>query len=274
VEIDVVAEAPYLSVVLACYNEAQHLVGSLVEIESALRALRCSWELIFIDDASSDETPRLLREIQAERPEYRVFFHERNVGRGGTVAEGFRLARGEIVGYLDVDVEIAPCYLLKALGALEDGAVDGAVGRRVYKVQASPFSLMRHLAHVLYRTLAHMMLPIPVKDSEAGFKFFRRERILPVLDEVEDTRWFWDTELLVRAAEAGLRIEEFTCLYVRNRAKTSTVRVLADTCAYLRQLGRLRESVSSRRRKRRVVVRSQAVSRDSEPSLPDASRRT
>jgi len=240
--------SPHLSLVVACYNEAQHLESSVRALQVTLRQLNCSHELIFIDDASSDGTPQLLQKIGQTHPQYRIILHEKNVGRGGTVSEGLRMASGRIVGYLDIDLEVPPCYLLSMLTAFETEACDAVVGRRVYKIQMTPFALMRHLSHIGYRWLAGKLLPMPVADSEAGFKFFSREKILPVLDQVKDARWFWDTEVLVRAERAGLCLREVTCLYSRNLEKTSTVRIIPDTLEYMRRVRGLRRELREQHR--------------------------
>jgi len=242
--------SPHLSLVLACYNESEHLEFSVRALQVTLRQLSCSHELIFIDDASTDGTPQLLQKIGQAHPEYRIILHEKNVGRGGTVSEGLRLASGRIAGYLDIDLEVPPCYLLSMLTVFETEACDVVVGRRVYKVQATPFALMRHLSHIGYRWLAGKLLPMPVSDSEAGFKFFNREKVLPVLDQVKDVRWFWDTEVLLRGARAGLRLREVTCLYSRNIEKTSTVRIIPDTLEYMRRVRGLRRELSGRHRRK------------------------
>ncbi len=235
--------SPYVSIILACYNEAEHLENSVAEIETTLSELRHPVELIFIDDASTDETPDILRRIGMAHPEYRIVYHTKNVGRGGTVAEGIRMAGAAIAGYFDVDLEISPCYVLSVLTAFASGNCDIAVGSRVYKIHSSPFVLSRHLTHRVYRALVHRLLPVPVSDSEAGFKFFDRKGILPILDRVEDQKWFWDTEIMILAGKAGLRIKQFTCLYERNLTKTSTVRLIPDTIEYIRQIRRMRSKL-------------------------------
>jgi glycosyltransferase involved in cell wall biosynthesis len=234
---------PDLSLVLACYNEAEHLEASVRALQGALARMRVSHELIFIDDGSRDGTPELLRKFGRERPEYRIVLHERNVGRGGTVSEGIRMASGRIAGYLDIDLEVPACHLLSMMSLFDEGDCDAVIGRRIYRVHLTPFALMRHTAHVVYKALAARLLPVPVSDSEAGFKFFDRDRIVPVLDGVRDVRWFWDTEVVVRAQRAGLRLRELPCLYSRNLDKTSTVRVVPDTLEYLRQLRRLKREL-------------------------------
>ena len=78
-----------------------------------------------------------------------------------------------------------------------------------------------------------MILKLPVHDTEAGYKFFRRKKILPVLKQVKDKRWFWDTEIIALGYLNGLKIKEIKVLFKRRSDKTSTVNLFRDTLEYI-----------------------------------------
>ncbi len=227
--------APFLSVVLACYNEEEILVESFAEIRDTLHDFGRPFEIIFVDDVSRDRTRDLIRSIVADNPglDLRVLLHERNQGRGATVSDGFRVARGEVVGYLDVDLEVHSRYIPSLVRAIENGA-DVATVRRIYAFQVR--SLDRYFMSRGYSSLVRRLLGVELHDTETGFKFFRRQPLLPVIDAIRDPGWFWDTEFMVRAARRGLRIEEVPGAYIRRGDKTSTVRGLSDSLAYFAKL--------------------------------------
>jgi hypothetical protein len=83
-------------------------------------------------------------------------------------------------------------------------------------------------------------LAVQLKDPETGYKFFKRERVMPLLDQVQSEGWFWDTEIMVRSLFAGLTIHEMPCLFVRRHDKTSSVRLVPDSLDYARNLWRFR----------------------------------
>jgi hypothetical protein len=87
------------------------------------------------------------------------------------------------------------------------------------------------------------MLGVDLRDTETGYKFFRRERVLPILDEIRDPGWFWDTEFMVRAARRGLRMEEIPGAYIRRFDKTSTVRGIRDSIRYFGKLVAFRKTL-------------------------------
>lgn len=233
------AAPPDLTLVVACYNEEAILEQSVGETLRVLDTLRGGSEIIFVDDASRDRTREVIDRIIAAYPDrvWRKIEHPRNVGRGGTVADGIRAARGRLVGYIDIDLEVHARYIPTCLTALEEGA-DVATALRTYVFHWR--SLDRYLLSKGYRWLMRRLLRLPLQDTETGFKFFRRERILPVLDATENRGWFWDTEIMARAYYAGLRIVELPAAFVRRFDKQSTLRPLADTWDYLQKLWRFR----------------------------------
>ena len=236
-----------LSLVLACYNEGPTLARSVETIRTVLDATRLTYELIFVDDASRDGTPDRIREIVQRsegRPPMRVLWHERNTGRGGAVRDGLRLAQGELVGYLDVDLEIPAHAILACVLALRDG-YEVAVGKRIYPFQWR--SLDRFVLSKGYAWLVGQLLRLPgLTDTESGCKFFRGARVLPLLPRCEETGWFWDTEIMALCHAARLRITEVPCLFLRRSDKRSSVKPVRDSLDYFKTLLRFRARMARR----------------------------
>jgi glycosyltransferase AglD len=241
------APASVLSVVLACYNEEEILASSFAEIHEELEGLGRPYEIVFVDDVSRDRTREIIRGLVADHPRVRtqVILHETNRGRGATVTDGFRAARGDIAGFLDVDLEVHARYIPSLVRAIEQGA-DVAPVRRIYAFQLR--SLDRYVMSRGYSYLVRRMLGTSLHDTETGYKFFRREALLPVLDEIRDPGWFWDTEFMLRAERRGLRIAEVPGAYVRRFDKTSTVRGLRDSARYFGKLLSFRRQLPGRGR--------------------------
>lgn len=233
------AVEPEITVVVACYMEEGHLRDSIAQLTATLEQMGRSHELVFIEDKSTDATAAIVRELCDGHPHRRAVYHPQNVGRGGTVAEGFQLARGRIVGFLDIDLEVHCRYLPDVIRAIDDGA-DGATAYRHYRVGWHPHAWLRHVLSQGYRWLFRMMFDVPFRDPETGFKFFRRDKILPVVARTEDVGWFWDSEIMILAHEAGLRVVEVPTHFERRADKASTVRICRDVWAYLVAIRRFR----------------------------------
>lgn len=236
------AGPPHLSLVLACYNEAEHLERSFAEIRDTLEQTGLTFEILFVDDVSRDRTREILAKITSENPHLRLrtILHERNKGRGATVTDGFRAASGTVTGYIDVDLEVHSRYIPSMVRAIDAGA-DVAILRRIYAFQLG--SLDRYFMSRGYSFLVRRFLGVDFADTETGYKFFRRETLLPLLDEIGDSGWFWDTECMVRAARRGLRVVEIPGAYIRKQDKTSTVRGVRDSLRYFGQLIRFRNQL-------------------------------
>jgi glycosyltransferase involved in cell wall biosynthesis len=219
-------------VVVACFQEEGHLAESVRQLSATLDATGRSYELIFIEDKSTDRTAAVIKQLVAERPNRRAVYHAHNVGRGGTVTEGFLLATGSIVGFLDIDLEVHCRFLPSVLQAIDDGA-DGATAFRHYRVGWRPQAMLRHVLSQGYRWLFRVMFRVPFRDPETGFKFFRREKIVPVARRTRDVAWFWDSEIMILAHQAGLCIVEVPCRFERRADKQSTVRIVRDVWRYL-----------------------------------------
>jgi dolichol-phosphate mannosyltransferase len=235
---------PDLSLVLACYNEEKILEHSTDEIFHVLDALRWSSEVIFVDDNSVDETRRVIDRIRNANPdrELSLLQHNGNLGRGASVSDGMKMARGRFVGFIDVDLEVPARYILPCVLALERG-YDVATAQRIYKLRLQSFH--RVIISHGYRTLFRWRLGVPLSDTETGYKFFRRDGILPILDRVNDPRWFWDTEVMVHAYLAGLRIIEIPALFEHRFDKPSSVALWHDSLEHFRKLQRFSRVVAN-----------------------------
>jgi glycosyltransferase AglD len=238
-----------LSVVIACYNEKVVLWDSVSELIKVINGTRYynSYELIFVDDCSKDNTIDLILDLMGNFPQVKMTLirHEKNTGRGRTVTDGIEAANGRLVGFLDIDLETPAHYIPAALKELENG-YDVVTAQRVYKMIHWTL-FYRQILSVGYHKLQHSVLHLPLRDTEVGFKFFRRERILPILKKCQDQGWFWDTEIMARSYFAGLKIKEIPSLFIKRYDKKSTVRILPDTIDYFKKLYLFRREIKKLR---------------------------
>ncbi len=231
-----------ISLVIPCYHEASHLRDSVATLRAAVEGMPQRFEFIFVDDASRDATPGILRELCRDRPDSRLVAHGRNRGRGAAVKTGFALARGRIAGFLDIDLEVSPDHLPALLAPLERREAEVVTGRRYY-TSADLGGLHREILSRGYRVLRDVLLAPGIEDTETGCKFFDREKAsAAVLSSLNDG-WFWDTEVLCRSLRAGLRVREVPVRFRWRRDKKSTVRLFRDSAGYFRDLLAFRREI-------------------------------
>ncbi len=247
-----------LSLVLPCYNSAHFLAESVAAVRHALDRSPLRYELVFVDDASRDDTVRVIERLIAGREDCQFVRHERNTGRGRAVTNGMRVARGQVVGFVDVDLATPAHYIPILTAAVQDGA-DLATGLRIYTISLR--ILHRIILSRGYNRLVRWVLGQAFRDSETGCKFFRRDALWPLLDEVESPGWFWDTEVMVRAALRGYRIVEVPTVFIRRPELGSTLRLCRDTFDYAVHLWRFRPVVARLRAEQAAMASTVSIAR-------------
>jgi glycosyltransferase involved in cell wall biosynthesis len=221
------------SLILACYNEGPTFEANVWKIEKELKKIEKPWEIIFVEDKSQDGTRAIVEKLTSRIKGAKAIYHSKNKGRGRTVSDGIRKAKGRVCGYMDVDCEISPSYIPRFIKEIENG-LDLVCGKRFYENGKNSF--IRVITSKFYSRLVSLFIPLPITDTEAGFKFFNKEKILNVLKCTQDTGWFWDTEICARAYKSGLKLSEIPVLFKRRSDKKSTVKLFKDSYIYLRRL--------------------------------------
>src|SRR3989344_4189605 len=229
-----------LSIVIPCYNEIEHINQSMKELIEFMDATKLNYELIFIDDGSIDGTAKEIDKLSEKYTCARLYKHPANIGRGSAVYDGIMRAKGNIVGFIDIDLDVSPVYILPCYFCIK-GGYDVVTANRIYRINIS--NMHRWILSKGYNYLTRKLLDVPFTDTEAGFKFFNREKIIPILKEIKNVRWFWDTEVIVRSYLKNYKIKELPALYFRNEHKTSTVLVFRDSKDYFVNLIKFRKEV-------------------------------
>src|SRR3989344_541167 len=230
-----------LSLILACYNEEPHLIPSYKKVLKKLKKCKLPYEIIFVEDKSIDNTAKIIKFIIKNNNLTSAIFHKKNVGRGGAVTDGILKAKYEYVGFIDIDLEISENYINLFINELQKGT-DIVIALRSYIFQIRSFH--RIILSKGYVFLKKFFLDIPLQDTEAGYKFFKKSKILPVLKLIKDKGWFWDTEIVARSYLNDLSIREIPVTFIRRRDKKSTVKILKDSFYYFKKLFSFKKEVN------------------------------
>ena len=205
-------EAPNVTVIVPCFNEADRLDLSRFE-ELTVRPNVC---LLFVDDGSTDSTDALISTWAADRPSAHLLRLSSNVGKGEAIRAGLleSLDGGaDIVAYLDADLASPPSELLRVLDVvLSDQSIDLAMGSRVALLGSNiERSRLRHYQGRIFATVASLVLRLPVYDTQCGLKVIRATPALhAALTTPFRSRWVFDVELIARmmAAPTPLRADQ------------------------------------------------------------------
>jgi dolichyl-phosphate beta-glucosyltransferase len=216
-----VAAMATVSVVVPAFNEESRLprllevVGATGSEELAGAGLQLL-EVIVVDDGSSDGTPEVLAAASGTPWLRPVITRKPNVGKGSAVRRGVRRARGELVLICDTDLA-TPLREIRKLRAALSGGADVAIGSRALDPR-----LEREMPH--YRRLAgrafnlgmRVLTGLPFRDTQCGFKLMPTAVAQSLLREQLVKGFAFDVEMLMRARNAGLRVEEVPVVYVHD----------------------------------------------------------
>jgi len=164
---------PALSLVIPAYNEAENLPVLAEEIRQALEPTRWSYEVLFVDDGSSDDTPRVLERLTKNDPAVRALRLLRNSGQSAALVAGIRRARGRIVVTLDADLQNDPADIPSLLEALEDHDVDLVSGVRSERQD----TWLRRLSSRIANRVRDGVLHDGITDVGCSLKAYRREAL-------------------------------------------------------------------------------------------------
>ncbi|WP_055525103.1 bifunctional glycosyltransferase family 2/GtrA family protein [Streptomyces graminilatus] len=228
---------PVLDVVVPVFNEQADLEPSVRRLHAHLReTFPYPFRITVADNASTDDTPRIAARLAAELPEAE-WLRLAEKGRGRALQAAWAGSRAPVLAYVDVDLSTDLNALLPLVAPLISGHSDIAIGTRLARGSLVERGPKREVISRCYNILLRSTLSVGFSDAQCGFKAVRRdvaERLLPL---VKDTGWFFDTELLVIAERAGLRIHEVPVDWVDD--PDSRVDILATALADLRGIARI-----------------------------------
>ena len=172
--------APYVTIVLPCYNEEGHVIAEIERISAAMEASGYEYELMCVNDASTDDTLAKLYEAAPRFPKMEVVNFHRNSGSGTVRRIGTQRARGEIVVWTDADMTYPNERIPELVQILDkDPTIDQVVGARTS--EQGTYKLLRVPAKWFIRKFAERLTGAKIPDLNSGLRAFRREVSLPYL---------------------------------------------------------------------------------------------
>ena len=209
------ADPRSVSLVIPAYNEEGRLCKALDAYVPMLENLGVNFEVIVIADGK-DNTPRVVEPFRSRGVICYTF--PRKLGRGGAVFEGFRRARYSIIAFADADGSIPASDARTILSLVLSGRPVAIASRRLLPEMVEiPEAAHRRLIGLVWHTLVRVLLSVPVKDAQCGFKAFRSEIVRNViLTRVTITNRTFEVDMLYHIVSAGYHIEEVPVRYAHD----------------------------------------------------------
>ncbi|MEW5945096.1 MAG: glycosyltransferase family 2 protein [bacterium] len=225
-----------VSFVMPAFNEEGNVRAAVRRAAEALEKFAADYEIVFVDDGSSDATGAILDSLAAETPALRVIHHGVNKGYGAALRSGFLAARFPLVFYTDADNQFDPMEIGKFLPHAADFHV--VAGRRVRR--ADP--LIRLVCSKTFNLAVGLLFRVGVGDVNCAFKLFRREVFDALAIESDD--FFVDAEILAKARALGFSIKEIPVSHFPRTSGAPTVGA-GDVPRTLRAIFRIRRSLKT-----------------------------
>ncbi len=190
------------------FNEQENIAHTLDVVADALERHASAYEIIVVDDASTDESAEIVRAAATKNPHIRLLQHDRNRKLGAAVRTGFAAATKDLVLYTDADLPVDPDVIGRAIRAMRLSRADVVAAYRFDRV---PEGLRRSLYSRVYNALIGLVFQWPFRDINFAFKLFRRE-VLEAF-EIRSEGSLVDAELIVKAKNSGFVVQQIGADY-------------------------------------------------------------
>ena len=228
-----------LSIVVPAFNEERRLPPTLIDIIDFFDRKAISYEVLVIDDGSSDTTAEVVRKFERVRNQVRLIQLPKNYGKGHAVRLGVLNSRGNRILFADAD-GAAPIQEFDRLEAAVSGGADIAIGSRALASTDTKVATSIHrrfLGRVFNKCVNLILLPT-IADTQCGFKMFTRKTAMFLFRKQRADRFSFDVELLYMAHKANLNIKEVPINWTN--VPGSKVNLVRDSLAMFRDVFRFR----------------------------------
>lgn len=197
-----------ISVIIPAYNEAGIIEGSLNETIRVFNNFGCKYEIVVVDDGSSDNTFQNILKVSSRHTNIIVKQLKHNRGKGRALKVGFRQSSGEYVVFLDADMELHPAQLQTFFDIMRLDEADVVIGSKRHPNSRLNYPLQRKIISSVYFFLIKIFFGLPIRDTQTGLKLFKYEVLKRVFPRILVKAFGYDLEILVNVHQLGYRIAE------------------------------------------------------------------
>ncbi len=221
--------AQKISIVLPAYNEEKNIERTVVSIANFFIAKQCPYEIIVVDDGSSDATNCIVKKIAHSNLAVILLAHQKNQGKGAAVKTGMLAATGNLIAFLDSDGSTPIKELEKFIPCFDQG-YDVVIGSRYLRTSA--IVIKQHWFRVLLGRVGNFLIQLfllpGIIDTQCGCKMFTREVAMRIFQQQKIKGWGFDMETLAIARNLGFQIKEMPVSWYNTTNRESRFRPLKD----------------------------------------------
>jgi glycosyltransferase involved in cell wall biosynthesis len=197
-----------ISVIMPAFNEGPRIRSNLNDAIETFRKLGHPFEIILVNDGSTDDTESQVQKVELEHPEVTLVTYTKNGGKGNAIKEGWKHTHGDLVTFVDADLELHPKQLARFLQEMEEKNVDIVIGSKRHHESLISYPLKRRMLSRFYNVLIRGLFQCNLTDTQPGLKLFKREVLAKEFPKVFVKRYAFDLELLLNSLKDGYSIAE------------------------------------------------------------------
>ena len=197
-----------VSVIIPAYNEEESIYCNLLEIIDTLDELCEDYEIIVVDDGSSDNTHRQAARVNSKTDRVQVVKSKSHQGKGSALKYGFQFAKGNLVVFLDADLDLHPEQLSYFFDIMEKRKADVVIGSKRHPESKVDYPKRRRVLSFVYHIIIFVLFRLAITDTQVGLKLFRYQVLKKILPRVLIKKYAFDLELLVNASHLGYKVAE------------------------------------------------------------------
>lgn len=209
-----------LSIIVPCYNEEQNIPRLWTEIEKAMANSGVNWELVLVDDGSTDGTRKLIEELARNSPRVKCVFHKTNRGIVAGWKSGLSASSGKLIVTTDADLQYLPADILKLLARQRESGADLVQGWRKFSPKV-PF--WRRVVSKALSWILNFCFGLKLKDAKSGFVLYKREAFEDILNYRYPYREFQHF-ITASAKSKGYLVEQVPVEFVERVAGESFIK--------------------------------------------------
>ncbi len=226
----------HLSVVIPAFNEEKHISKNIQETYNTFKSLDYNFEIILIDDGSSDNTFNEALKIANNYSNIQIRHNRFNYGKGRALKKGFRYCKGEYIVFLDSDMDLHPAQIQTFFDIMELDKADVVIGSKRHPNSVLSYPFYRRVVSSVYFFIIKMLFGLPIKDTQTGLKLFKSKVLKEVFPRILVKEFAFDLELLVNIHHLGYKIAEAPVILDSQRkfgriGVNSIIKTLLDTFA-------------------------------------------
>ncbi len=228
-----------VSLIIPAYNEENIIVKSIGTLKDYCDSLACDYEIVIVNDGSTDSTGELIRERLAGDKIIDAGYAD-NRGKGGALKAGVLASSGDIIVTTDCDLAYGCDVIKMALEVMESEQCDLLIGSRALaKDGFAGYPIIRKLASKLYFRLLSVYAGLSVSDSQCGFKCYTRKAAKVLFGQMKTYGFAFDLEILLRAKNHGYKLSQIP-VTIKNHG-SSKINILKDSVRMLSDVAKIKK---------------------------------